>query len=585
MASSGAFWLALYFLLNLALTLYNKLVLIHFPFPYTLTALHALCGSAGTFFLLKRRQVPSVHGKEAAVVLLFSVLYTVNIVVSNASLKLVTVPFHQCVRASGPLFTILLSTLLIRAYSCSRPKLVSLVPVIAGVALATYGDYYFTAAGFFLTLLGTLLASLKTIITHLLQSKSQSPSVSPPPKLPLTRNHSLSFLYPPLSVSGPFEFPRRPSLKHAFSDAPAYFLCTECEQQQQRGFSGRAAEAASLAFIQSRPANRRFGTAKDNSAPHTRPTHASTASIIYTRIHTRFLALSSSTRSIRSLDDLLAKLDLPKLSLTPLQLLYLLSPLAFIQTTLLAYFTGELERVSWHLHDVALAAGARTTAGMGSAESTFGVSGGLGGSTVNAAWWGASLLPQFALSGGGLSYVGSKTALTESLAGLAGGLWGGMATAPRFFLLLNGVLAFMLNVVSFEANRRVGAVGMSVAANVKQVLAVLFSVTLFNLSISSTNALGIALTILGGAWYASVEIRDKKRRNPGFSVLSSSSSASPRIPTAVQWPTKHKVSDPVGPYLDKDKMNASTAAASADIEKVEMERRRHREQLRGDGQV
>jgi len=33
----------------------------------------------------------------------------------------------------------------------------------------------------------------------------------------------------------------------------------------------------------------------------------------------------------------------------------------------------------------------------------------------------------------------------------------------RIWLLLNGVLAFFLNVVSFNANRRVGPLGMSVA--------------------------------------------------------------------------------------------------------------------------
>lgn len=109
---SPAFWVVLYFTLNLSLTLYNKYVLIHFPFPYTLTALHALCGTVGTSFMLHlggmgkisspsgedsgkngiRLAIPNLALKETVVVLLFSLLYTVNIVVSNASLKLVTVP-------------------------------------------------------------------------------------------------------------------------------------------------------------------------------------------------------------------------------------------------------------------------------------------------------------------------------------------------------------------------------------------------------------------------------------------------------------------------------------------------------------
>jgi hypothetical protein len=101
-------WLGLYFVLNLTLTLYNKSVLMHFPFPYTLTAIHALCGTIGTFVLLRLEStengtrsgsrlvapnlMPNLSGKELIVLFLFSILYTVNIIVSNASLRLVTVP-------------------------------------------------------------------------------------------------------------------------------------------------------------------------------------------------------------------------------------------------------------------------------------------------------------------------------------------------------------------------------------------------------------------------------------------------------------------------------------------------------------
>ena len=49
-------------------------------------------------------------------------------------------------------------------------KILSLLPVIAGVGFTTYGDYYFTYWGLVLTLFGTFLASLKTIVTNLLQN-------------------------------------------------------------------------------------------------------------------------------------------------------------------------------------------------------------------------------------------------------------------------------------------------------------------------------------------------------------------------------------------------------------------------------
>jgi len=94
-------WLSLYFLSNLTLTLYNKSVLIEFPFPYTLTALHALCSAAGSSVLLRSdamsvigggKATPSLNWQEAITLVLFSMLFTVNIAVSNISLDLVTVP-------------------------------------------------------------------------------------------------------------------------------------------------------------------------------------------------------------------------------------------------------------------------------------------------------------------------------------------------------------------------------------------------------------------------------------------------------------------------------------------------------------
>jgi hypothetical protein len=92
-----AFWLTLYFGLNLALTLYNKVLLESFPYPYTLTAIHALFGLAGGTYLRLRNvyQPKSLCGPDYVVLVAFSVLYSVNIAISNASLDLVTVPVSQ----------------------------------------------------------------------------------------------------------------------------------------------------------------------------------------------------------------------------------------------------------------------------------------------------------------------------------------------------------------------------------------------------------------------------------------------------------------------------------------------------------
>ncbi|CAG8685034.1 8566_t:CDS:2, partial [Acaulospora morrowiae] len=175
---------------------------------------------------------------------------------------------------------------------------ISLVPVVFGVIFATVGDYYFTKMGFFLTVLGTILAALKTVVTN--------------------------------------------------------------------------------------------------------------------------------------------RVQVGRLKLHPLDLLLRMSPLAFVQTVIYAYVTGELHRVR----------------------------------------------------------VFSRTEMSSSLV---------------FALLTNGVIAFFLNVVSFTANKKTSALTMTVAGNVKQVLSIILAVAIFKLTITPTNGLGIFLTLLGGAWYAKIELTERNR--------------------------------------------------------------------------
>ncbi|KAH9027448.1 TPT-domain-containing protein [Lactarius hengduanensis] len=157
-ATYQAFWLGSYFILNLVLTLYNKILLVSFPYPYTLTAVHAIFGLVGgtCLRLQKVYQPKSLWGSDYVLLLAFSLLYSINIAV---------------VRATTPFFTTVLSWQLINA-RFNRYQLSSMFLVILGVCLATYGDYYFTAWGLILTLFGTVLASLKTLATHEIQTTS-----------------------------------------------------------------------------------------------------------------------------------------------------------------------------------------------------------------------------------------------------------------------------------------------------------------------------------------------------------------------------------------------------------------------------
>ena len=161
-----------------------------------MTTVHTSTAAIGCSVLLWRGHfhLTKLTTRENLILLGFSVLYTVNIAISNVSLcvypqlgpnvsdiiyilaytdtlerEMVSVSFHQIMRSTTPIFTILIYRLWYsRSYAMAT--YLSLIPIVLGVALTTLGDYYFTPLGFILTTLGVLLAALKTVATNRLMT-------------------------------------------------------------------------------------------------------------------------------------------------------------------------------------------------------------------------------------------------------------------------------------------------------------------------------------------------------------------------------------------------------------------------------
>ncbi|KAL8803392.1 MAG: hypothetical protein Q9182_003190 [Xanthomendoza sp. 2 TL-2023] len=129
-------------------------------------------------------------------------------------------------------------------------------------------------------------------------------------------------------------------------------------------------------------------------------------------------------------------------------------------------------------------------------------------------------------------------------------------TSSILILLVNGAIAFGLNVASFEANKRSGALTMTIAANIKQVLTIVLSVMLWHIPVGAMNAGGIALTILGGAWYGHIEVL-RKTANTLEAQLEEG--VSEKInPKAI-------VSDACASYSTLDSLNTALAPSLKDI--------------------
>lgn len=229
--------------------------------------------------------------------------------------------------------------------------------------LRTYGDYYFTLPGFLLTLFGTFLASLKGVVTNVLQSPHSHPRTLPSPH-------------------------QEPSFPYSLTPHP-------------RVRSSKDRDSISITF---------------SSSPS-----------------------SPQQQSKQKITTLLS--SIPKLNLTPIQLLYLLSPLAFIQCFFLALYFGEFNKIISEVTQLRQLSAPVTLSGnhLNSAFSEAMLNG--SGAGVGHAEIGADAHAH------GLISATSSLMLLRGLVGLA----------------VNAFMAFALNVVSFHTNRKVGALGMSVA--------------------------------------------------------------------------------------------------------------------------
>lgn len=199
MFNPALFAVTCYLLLNLIVTITNKQVVSQTFCPHLLTATHAFCTLITTHFVSSFSDKVVHHHRRTrsttftrlgvrahTVLVCFSLLYTINIAISNLSLGLVSLSLHQTIRATAPAITVLISVILLSrpVSSYSTSTYLSLIPIIAGVILATappttheigpQRQETSSLKGFIITFVGAVLAVFKTILTNALQRKQTS---------------------------------------------------------------------------------------------------------------------------------------------------------------------------------------------------------------------------------------------------------------------------------------------------------------------------------------------------------------------------------------------------------------------------
>ncbi|KAL6994362.1 holo-[acyl-carrier-protein] synthase [Sarracenia purpurea var. burkii] len=143
------FMIAIWYLLNIYYNIFNKQVLKVYPFPATVTAFQFGCGTLLVLLMwgFNLHAKPKVTKSQFAAILPLAVLHMLGNALTNISLRRVAVSFTHTIKAMEPFFTVVLSVLFLG----ERPSpwvVSSLLPIVGGVALASFTEVSFNWIGF-----------------------------------------------------------------------------------------------------------------------------------------------------------------------------------------------------------------------------------------------------------------------------------------------------------------------------------------------------------------------------------------------------------------------------------------------------
>jgi len=145
--------------------------MINFTFPLTLTAIHMFVCSIGSVIVLKVFKVvpfiPIERNKLGSHIVPLAAIFCINIILGNISLRWIPVSFMQTVKSLVPAFTVALQGLFFHQYA-TRLTYFSLIPVVGGVALASFTEVNFQVIGFLAALVASLTTSIQSIVSSLL---------------------------------------------------------------------------------------------------------------------------------------------------------------------------------------------------------------------------------------------------------------------------------------------------------------------------------------------------------------------------------------------------------------------------------
>jgi len=167
-SARSAVVIACWYAANIGVLLLNKYILsvYGFRFPVFMTLCHmcmcsVLSATAREIDLVPKQYIRS--RKQFAKVAILAVTFALSVLGGNVSLRYIPVSFNQALGATTPFFTAIFAYALLKKKE-STATYMTLVPVVAGITIATWGEPSFNFIGFVACLVGVCCRALKSVL-------------------------------------------------------------------------------------------------------------------------------------------------------------------------------------------------------------------------------------------------------------------------------------------------------------------------------------------------------------------------------------------------------------------------------------
>ncbi|KAJ0970939.1 hypothetical protein J5N97_018898 [Dioscorea zingiberensis] len=158
----------LWYFQNVVFNIYNKKVLILFPFPWLLASFQLLVGSLWMSFLWFSglQPFPRVSKRFLTALLGPALFHTIGHISACVAFSKVTVSFTHVIKASEPVFSVIFSALHGQFYPIH--VWLSVLPIVAGCSLAAMTEVSFNAQG----LWGALISNVGFVLRNIYSKQS-----------------------------------------------------------------------------------------------------------------------------------------------------------------------------------------------------------------------------------------------------------------------------------------------------------------------------------------------------------------------------------------------------------------------------